>query len=1346
MIKKPLLIRLLMLFCFFLGSISVMLAAPIRPTGTAKISSSMACAIPDTVLYEAEHATLVGSGLTVTQRTNASNDTNVTNINYTNKGVQFIMLYDADAIKLCHSGYQNGTYGLKVNGVVKTAFSISSSSGWNNIRESQVNVTVHAGDTVFVYSPGAGGAVIEIDCIKAYKAPNKKPAVSFSSPVATDTFSFHSTRNFTATANDSDGTITAVKFFVNSDTTFIDSSSTYGFTYAPKTFGHKSLTVTAYDNCGDSTVVGPTLFYLKDTTVTTLKYEAEWGILVGAGVTTVYRAGVSNDTNATQINYSGKGVKFVMTAPADGIILGYGGYQTGKFSLSVNGTFIDKFTIIRSGAYEKILNSPIAVPIAIGDTVFVHGQSGFASLEIDYIKAYTHSNAAPFVSLTNPDNNDTLYLDSTYTFTANANDTDGTVTGVKFLTDGKAPYTDNTAPYTYSYLADNAGWKTVTAVAYDNGGDSTVSTTNNFLVRTIIPDTLLYEAERAILSGDSLRTQYRAGASNDTTITKVYTTGNNRIHFIMQYDADAIILGYGGFQNGTYSSMVNGVDSAKFTITNPGGYNKKAQTKANIVAAKGDTVTIYPKSGNAFLEPDFIKAYNASGFVHWVAPGDTAYVPENEDWDYPIATVLNGSSIRKDTLDWDKFKIINDTTLITQYSFDYEAKGRYYFMLDSGNHDLLYQVDVTDVSGNFDTNGPADSAVAAKYDGVNVGDYIYWNYSPYNFGRIYDVTKISVHYPNKILIHAKKYTGIMIEMDSAKGNSANEKIVVTNFLGQVEVQDGFSPRNVTAVRFTGRYDSANGHGHRYFTGWDGGYEFRHGTFGLYNNNRWKSEDIHHFNLNTATDKIELDFIEVANGGFAGISWKKDGASYTITDSSSVHDCFVHDVGSEGLYVGSTQVGQQQVFKNLTVENNVFLRCGGEGIQMGWQMGNCVARNNVVHSGLDWKKPFQPYQDGVVQFSVIGGGSSVENSIFIGGGEQLGLIEIKRNPTPYSITEDTVHFRNSLIYGIRGGMLTHFVKYNDTLSNPDSITHVVFDGNFYKQIGGDYAEIGLVSGTLDTATSSLFDIRTDYNDVIVRNCTYDNTADTLFRVGYRVATSTNNTQKEVAYPQFRNYMGLPDSFNYLNVSRYTDSAKKYQPTQIIAATWEVGNVVQHKNDSGETRLYKCIVATSNPANRPPSNNTSNTYWQLMTWVKADSTISYFPPDDVRLDSGSVYDTLGMGIATVTPPASIAPTLAPAHGTNNNNPLQPENKGIVEAAAHPVFSAYPNPASHTLHLQCSQPLSSIEVMDVLGKQLVNRKTDGEMTATLDAQVLGAGIYFIRMQTVSGTSETIRVQVIK
>lgn len=956
-----------------------------------------------------------------------------------------------------------------------------------------------------------------------------------------------------------------------------------------------------------------------------------------------------------------------------------------------------------------------------------------------------NDNVAPIISVATPKHNDTLYLDSTYTFTINANDSDGTVDSVTLLINNSIHSTDNNAPFTFNYLATKSGWKCVTAIAYDNSGDSTTSSIKKFLVRTIIPDTIKYEAEKALLSGNYVNKVYRKGSSGDTTITRVYAN-NGKIKFVMKEDADAIILGYGTYQNGKFSSQVNGVDSAQFTIVDVRGYHKAAQTTANIKVAKGDTVTIYPKSGNAYIEPDFIKAYNAKGFARWV----NASVPENEDWDFTVTTIPAGYTIRKDTFDWKKFKIVNDSNLVTQYSFDYEVRSSYFILLDSGINSVLYKIGITDVKGKFDSNGVADSAVAAKYVGVNIGDYIYWNGNINTKTAIYDVGRINVNYPNKILIHSKEYEYITIDLGNAQGNNSSEKIVVTNFLGQVEFQKGFSPRNVNAVRITGKYDAVNGYGHRYFKGWDGGYEFRHGTFGLYGNNRWLDEEYgHHINLNTQSSKVELDYIEAGNGGFSGINWKENYANYTVTDSSSVHHCFIHDVGSEGVYIGSTGNAPQQVFKNLTIENNVFLRCGGEGIQIGWQMGGCVVRNNVVHSGLDWKHPFQAYQDGVLQFSTIGGGAKLENNILMGGGEFIGLIELKRNTTPYSIAEDTIHLKNSLIYGVRGGMLTHFLKYGDGTLR-DSITHVVYDGNYYKQIGEDYYEVGLLSGVLDSANSSLFDIRTNYNDVVVRNCAYDNTIDALFRTNHRIADSTNNTQREIPYPQFRNYLGLADSFNYLNISRYTDNTKSYQPATIKASVWKAGNIVQHWNSRGETRFYKCIVATSSPTNRPPKDDTNNTCWELLTWLKADSTISFFPPDDVRLDIGSLYDSLGIGVEDVTAPSSFL--IQPDKGEGSINKPSEINTQSIEtvdkdgSTATVDLKVYPNPSKGIINVKSNTGMSNLQVYDVLGKQYTTKYLSGQHSTHLNLRALSNGIYIIQIQSITGEKITKKVQINK
>lgn len=961
-------------------------------------------------------------------------------------------------------------------------------------------------------------------------------------------------------------------------------------------------------------------------------------------------------------------------------------------------------------------------------------------------QSFQTTNAAPLVSVATPANNDTLYLDSTYTFTINANDTDGTVDSVKLLINNALHSTDNSAPFAFNYLATKAGWQCVTAIAYDNNGDSATTSIKKFLVRTILPDTIKYEAEDGILTGSYLGKTYRKGSSGDTTITRVY--GNfGKVSFVMKEDADAIILGYGTYQNGKFSSQVNGVDSAEFTIVDVRGYQKGAHAFANIVAAKGDTVTIYPKRGNAYIEPDFIKAFNAKGFIPWI----NATVPENEDWDYVVTTIPLGYSIKKDSLDADKFKVINDTTLVTQQSFDYEVKNNYFIMLDSGNNSLLYKISITNVTGKFDENGIADSAIAAKYSEVNVGDYIYWNCTSNSPDVIYDVSRITVNYPNKILIHGKKYEYITIDLGNAKGNSTAQQVVVTNFLGQAEFKRGLSLRNLSAVRITGKYDAINGYGHRYFTGWDGGYEFRHGTFGLYGNNQWLSEENgHHINLNTATTKVELDYIEAGNGGFSGVSWKEDYANYKITDSSRMHHCFIHDVGSEGLYVGSTGNAPQQVFKNLLVDNNVFLRCGGEGIQLGWLMGGCVARNNVVHSGLDWKRPFMAYQDGIIQLSAIGGGTRLENNILMGGGESVGIIDIKRNTTPYTISTDTIHFNNSLIYGVRGGMLTHFVRYGDQTLK-DSITHLVADGNYYKQIGENYYEVGLVSGVLDTASSALFDVRTNYNDVIVRNCQFDNTADRIFRKGYRAADSINNKQQVIAYPQFKNYLGFADSFNYLNISRYTDSTVSYQPTTIKASTWQVGNIVQHWNSKGETRFYKCVAATSNPNNRPPSDDSDNAYWKLLTWTKANNTISYLPPDDVRLENNSLYHNKGIGIEDVTAPSNYL--IKPEQGEGNNaqpseikgNYYQsPEKEAKKTRATKLELSVFPNPTNGTVVVSSNRTINNITVYDALGKKYFSQQLGNVLSANLNLETLSNGLYLMQIQNTVGNTITKKIQV--
>jgi hypothetical protein len=1326
---------LLALLCF-----SLSIGKPLNKFSTLNQNSSTSCTIPDTIKYEAEHGTLIGQHAYKKYQPNSSNDTSVAS----HTGVEFIMQYPADKIKIVYGTGLTGTKNLKVNGVQIGTFTINNTGGYHKLEEAELAATIKAGDTVYV----GDLTYIELDCIKAYYSGPKKPYINVTAPNSYDTVTRGLATTLTVTANDTDGTITAVKFRVTNDTTYIDSVAPYSFTYTPTTIGHWGLVATAFDDCGDSTVAAQRHYYVEDELVSFSRYEAEQGTIIGEELGTVYRNGVSNDTNVQYISYVDKGVQIIANEDADGVVVGYGTYQNGLFRLKINGVNSGLYNIVHSNGYNNVHKAAIDINVNAGDTIFVTTPGpGGAYLELDYIETFSYANILPQVSITNPTDYDTVYLDSTVVFTANASDTDGTVDSVKFLVEGYAPFVDATSPYEYSFTADSIGIKKITATAYDDDGDSTISVLKRFFVRNIIPDSLKYEAEKWTLKGTAV-TSKTTGASNDSTVA--YLLGaNNGVEFIMKYDADAIILGYGTGNTtpGTASLKINGASAGSFTTGHTGSYGTTKESVINTSVSAGDT--IFVGEFTVYSHMDYIKAYNVNGYAKSEAATYISTVPENEEWNYNVGSVPSGSSIRKDTLNGKKFKIVNDTQVVTQISFDYEDKDRWYFMIDTGGTEVLYQVNVENVTGTFDANGAATAAVAAKYSHVSEGDYIYWNTTA-NSKEIYDVSGINVSYPNKILIQGKEYLKINIDLKNANGNSNDQQVVVTNFLGQVEVQRGIKLQNIDANRLTGKYDSANGYGHYAYKGWDAGYEFPHGTFGIYGNNKWEYEDaFHHIDLNTKTNRVELDYIEAANGGFSGINWKynNDGtADSLITDSSTVHHCFVHDVGSEGLYIGSTQSGVQQVFTNLTVENNVFLRCGGEGIQAGWLYGNNIIRNNVVHSGVDWKKPFQLYQDGIVQVSVVGGGTKVENNIFFAGGEAAGIIEIKDNITPNTITEDTVTFANNLFYALRSGKFVHYGLYNDSFTKADTITHLVFDGNYYKMIGEDYTE-------LDTATNfshTIWSLKNSANTTIARNNKYDNSIDSLVRTNFVSPVLSNNTQQTIDYPKFRNYLDRPDSFNYLNISRYTDSTINGN-----AAIWSVGNIVQHWNSNGETRFYKCIQATSSPSNQPPKDNSNTAYWELVTWLKADSTISYFPPDDVRLVAGSFFDSLEMGINdSATASSFVIPNSQ--EDIRNTAPQQKENeknileeglpKKLEETNNRFEFRAYPNPTSNILYLSGNIAIQSVSVYNSLGKLCLKQEVKEANSATLNLQGLSNGLYIIRAYSINNQVAIAKVQVVK
>ncbi len=138
------------------------------------------------------------------------------------------------------------------------------------------------------------------------------------------------------------------------------------------------------------------------------------------------------------------------------------------------------------------------------------------------------TNQAPSVTLTAPANGATFTAPATVTLSATASDADGTISKVEFYDGTTLLNTDTTSPYSYSWLPVAAGTYTVKAIAYDNSGASTSSTTSTITVSTAtstIPTGIVFTASpdhATLVTSYELRI-YAAGA-NPSTATPIATS------------------------------------------------------------------------------------------------------------------------------------------------------------------------------------------------------------------------------------------------------------------------------------------------------------------------------------------------------------------------------------------------------------------------------------------------------------------------------------------------------------------------------------------------------------------------------------------------------------------------------------------------------------------------------------------------------------------------------------------------------------------------------------------------------------------------------------------------------
>jgi len=269
------------------------------------------------------------------------------------------------------------------------------------------------------------------------------PSVAISAPSAGVTLGVNTPQTITATATSSTGFIASVQFFLNGVPLATDTTFPYSAPWTPNALGTYVLTARATDNLSNITDSAPIT------------------LIVGASAAPT--VSVTNPLNGSSYTVGAALTIAADAVDSDGTIVGV--------QFFVNGA--------PQGAVDSV--APYSVPWAANAT----GNYTLTAQATDNNGNVTTSapvtvvigaNAPPTVALTSPTAGLSYGLGTQVLLAATANDSDGSIASVQFLVNGLVVGTVNAAPFNFSWRPTLAGNFTITAVATDNVGNVTTST------------------------------------------------------------------------------------------------------------------------------------------------------------------------------------------------------------------------------------------------------------------------------------------------------------------------------------------------------------------------------------------------------------------------------------------------------------------------------------------------------------------------------------------------------------------------------------------------------------------------------------------------------------------------------------------------------------------------------------------------------------------------------------------------------------------------------------------------------------------------------------------------------
>lgn len=436
--------------------------------------------------------------------------------------------------------------------------------------------------------------------------------------------------------------------------------------------------------------------------------------------------------------------------------------------------------------------------------------------------------------------------------------------------------------------------------------------------------------------------------------------------------------------------------------------------------------------------------------------------------------------------------------------------------------------------------------------------------------------------------------------------SPDRPLIITNYGGKVRIgSDHYYAASIGGGSnwiLTGRYSQKNKTGHPDYPGHlNGNYANSAGKYGIEISHTASSG----LSVGGRATNFELEFMEVAHVGFAGLLIKTDNVPDAHMDGVKIHDLYIHDSESEGVYIGNTSKNpnEQHKFTNLEFYNNRIIRSGTEGLQLS-NMGDGVHihHNVVILNALDWKNPFQRYQEGCFQYSARDGKASIHDNIFIGGSGNLFLVQfsaaVGETLTP---GEDEVHiYQNYFSHG--RNCFSYILR---TESN--KVSALKFEKNWIRQINFHHNEILPDSKDYNVMFRAF---NNKYNPLYIKDNLWE--GDQVFIDVINGANGTKDNvfasgnQNTVIEPIIFMDKTFPSDFDYNRIERWDDYSDLYS-TDIY---FEKGDFVYH-----EGILYECIKEGKHTGMEPSKYPD---VWK----VHAPMT------DDFRLDPASSFKGIGL----------------------------------------------------------------------------------------------------------------------